>query len=78
MSAGSCQGKAAARMEVIDLLAWKPVAVDWQLMKSAWKIQDRFGFSFRDSLIVASAKASRCQWILTEDFQTARIWMDSW
>jgi predicted nucleic acid-binding protein len=64
--------KAAARMEIVDLLAWKPMAVDGQLMQLAWKIQDRFGFSFWDSLIVASAKASRCQWLLTEDFQAGQ------
>lgn len=66
------KGKAAARIEIADLLAWQPRGLDGQLMQLAWKVQDRFGFSFWDSLIVASAKASRCQWLLTEDFQTGQ------
>jgi predicted nucleic acid-binding protein len=57
------------RVEVHDLLAWRPVAVDAGLLASAWKIQDRFQLSFWDSLIVAAAKAASCKWLLTEDLQ---------
>jgi predicted nucleic acid-binding protein len=58
-----------ARSEVRDLLSWKPVAASADLMESAWTIQDRFRFSFWDSLIVAAAKAAECRYLLTEDLQ---------
>ncbi|HEX3987283.1 MAG TPA: PIN domain-containing protein [Acidobacteriaceae bacterium] len=58
-----------ARADVRDLLAWRPVTIDGPLLESAWKIQDRYRLSFWDALIVAAAKAARCQWLLTEDLQ---------
>lgn len=59
-----------ARQEVNDLLAWRPVAASGDLFASAWKIQDRFRFSFWDSLIVAAAKQANCSYLLTEDLQS--------
>lgn len=35
----------------------------------AWEVQDRFGLSFWDGLIVAAAQASGCRHLLTEDLQ---------
>jgi predicted nucleic acid-binding protein len=61
-----------ARAEVRDLIAWRPVAVDARLLESAWKVQERFQFSFWDSLIVAAAKAASCRWLLTEDSQAGQ------
>lgn len=58
-----------ARAEVRDLLTWNPVAVNSDMMESAWKLQDRFRFSFWDSLIVAAAQAAECRYLLTEDLQ---------
>jgi predicted nucleic acid-binding protein len=58
-----------AQAEVRDLLSWKPIAASAHLMESAWTIQDRFRFSFWDSLIVAAAKAAECRYLLTEDLQ---------
>jgi hypothetical protein len=43
--------------------------IDPPLLEHAWKIQDRYRFSFWDSLIVAAAKAASCRWLLTEDLQ---------
>jgi predicted nucleic acid-binding protein len=57
------------RAEVRHLLAWHPVSIDALLIERAWKIQDRFHFSFWDSLIVAAAKAASCRWLLSEDLQ---------
>jgi len=57
------------RAEVRHLLAWHPVSIDPPLLEHAWKIQDRYRFSFWDSLIVAAAKAASCRWLLTEDLQ---------
>ena len=56
-----------ARDDVMALRSWSPHAVDIDLIESAWEIQDRWGFSFWDCLIVAAAKAEGCETLLTED-----------
>lgn len=56
-----------ARADVRDLLAWRPLAVDGELVTEAWSIEDRFGFSHWDALIVAGARALGCDQLLTED-----------
>jgi predicted nucleic acid-binding protein len=58
-----------ARAEVRDLLAWRPVAVDYAILERGWKIQDRYQLSFWDALIVAAAKLLACRYLLTEDLQ---------
>jgi len=62
----------AARAEVRDLLAWHPVVLDAVLLERAWKIQDRYQFSFWDSLIVAAASTVECRYLLTEDLQAGQ------
>ena len=57
----------AARSEVRDLLAWRPVTVDGATLEHAWKIQDRYQLSYWDALIVAAAKSASCRYLLTED-----------
>jgi predicted nucleic acid-binding protein len=64
--------KGVARVEIADLLRWKPLSTDGELLRFAWRLQDRFGFSFWDSLIVAAAKASLCGFLLSEDFQSGQ------
>jgi predicted nucleic acid-binding protein len=59
----------AARAEVRDLLAWRPVVVNAGTLQESWKIQDRYRLSFWDALIVAAAKTSSCGYLLTEDLQ---------
>ncbi len=61
-----------AREEVLDLLSWQPIAVDFVLLESAWRIQDRHQLSFWDALIVAAAKATSCRYLLTEDLQNGQ------
>jgi len=58
-----------ARIDVRNLLAWQPQAVDGDLLDEAWEVQDRFGFAFWDSLIVAAARATASRYLLTEDLQ---------
>lgn len=58
-----------ARGEVEDLLDWKPVPPSAGLLEKAWHIEDRYGLSWWDSLIVAAALASDCATLLTEDLQ---------
>jgi len=61
----------SARVEILDLFAWQPVVISAEILKSSWKIQDRYGISFWDALIVAAAKSSNCSFLLSEDFQSA-------
>lgn len=58
-----------ARADVLDLAAWAPVVTDVQMVASAWTIEERFGLSFWDALIVAAAQVARCDVLLTEDMQ---------
>lgn len=62
-----------ARAEIRDLLTWQPVKIDGAVIQQAWKIQDRYRFSFWDALIVASAKAASCRYLLTEDMQNNQV-----
>jgi predicted nucleic acid-binding protein len=57
------------RKEVSDLMAWQPIALDSSVITLAWKIEDRYGISFWDALIVAAAKIAGCRYLLTEDLQ---------
>lgn len=61
-----------ARAEVRDLLAWRPVAVDAELLERGWIIQDRYQLSFWDALIVAAARVASCRYLLTEDLQAGQ------
>lgn len=56
-----------ARAEMRRFFSWRPVAMDEGLLEEAWAVEERFGLSFWDALIVASAKATRCERLLTED-----------
>ena len=56
-----------AREDVLALAAWHPIVPDMALLTAAWSVQDRWGFSFWDSLIIAAASAAACDVILTED-----------
>jgi predicted nucleic acid-binding protein len=58
-----------ARADVRDLSAWRPVRVDETVMEDAWRLEDRYGLSIWDALVVASARAAGCRHLLTEDLQ---------
>ncbi len=58
-----------ARLDIRDLLSWKPILTDAQIIEEAWRLQDRFQLVWWDSLIVAAAKSSDCRYLLSEDFQ---------
>ena len=59
----------AARQDVLDLTTWQPLAADAQVLERAWTIEDRFGLSWWDSLIVAAAQRIGAKSLLTEDLQ---------
>ena len=58
---------AEAREDVLALRAWEPPAPTLALLEAAWDEQDRWGFSYWDSLIVAAARQQGCGILLTED-----------
>jgi predicted nucleic acid-binding protein len=58
-----------ARADVRDLLAWRPVSVGTELLEAGWSVEDRFGLSCWDALIVAAARIAGCEYLLTEDLQ---------
>lgn len=57
------------RKEVSDLMTWQPIVLDSNVITRAWEIEDRYGISFWDALIVAAAKTAGCRYLLTEDLQ---------
>lgn len=61
--------RADARADIRDLLAWRPLPITGELVTEAWQIQDRFRLAFWDALIVATARASGSDQLLTEDLQ---------
>lgn len=61
--------KADARMDVELLMAWRPLVPSRSTLSKAWMLEDRFQLSWWDSLIVAAALESRCEWLLSEDMQ---------
>ncbi len=64
--------KEAARDDISALLAWRPLAPSGLILSKAWELEDRCGFSWWDSLIVASALENRCTLLLSEDLQDGR------
>ena len=62
-----------ARDDVGALRAWNPVGIDHQTIEGAWDVQDRYGYSWWDALIVAAALQSGSRYLLTEDLHTGQV-----
>ena len=60
---------ADARDDVRAFQVWSPLVTDKNVFDVAWSVQDRFGFSWWDSLVVAAAQVANCDYLLTEDLQ---------
>jgi predicted nucleic acid-binding protein len=60
---------ADAREDVASLVSWRPISVDLVAFDTAWGVEDRFGLSWWDALIVAAAQAGGCDYLLSEDLQ---------
>ncbi len=58
-----------ARLDINNLMSWNPIVVDQNVIKKGWSIQDRYGFSWWDSLIVAAAHMANCKILLSENLQ---------
>ena len=63
----------SARKEIRSLLPWRPLSVDNRVFDGAWHIQDRFGLSWWDALIVSAALVADCRYLLTEDLQDSQM-----
>jgi predicted nucleic acid-binding protein len=61
-----------ARADVRDLMAWKPIALDAQTLDGAFDVEERFGLSFWDSLIVSAARRAECVYLLSADLQSGQ------
>lgn len=61
-----------ARAAVNRLLTWQPVEVNLATIQEAWRLQDRYGLSWWDTLIVSSARLAGCDYLLTEDLQNGQ------
>ena len=65
-----------ARTTVETLAQWQPVGFGLGLIHRAWYWTDQAGTPYWDSLIVASAEAAGCAYLLSEDFQAGRKFGD--
>jgi predicted nucleic acid-binding protein len=62
-----------AREDVTALGAWSPVGIDQRTIEGAWDVEDRYGYSWWDSLIVVAAPQAGCRYLLSEDLQTGQV-----
>ena len=58
-----------ARADVRALMAWRPIQLGAAVLDGAWAVEQRYGLSFWDSLIVSAAQLANCEYLLTEDLQ---------
>jgi len=56
------------------LLTWDPQPTDAELLMRAREIEDRYGLSWWDSLIVGAAELQDCALLLTEDLQDRAVY----
>jgi predicted nucleic acid-binding protein len=59
--------------DVAALFAWRPQAIDEDLLRAARAIEQRFKLSWWDSLIVSAAHAQQCAVLLTENLQHGAV-----
>lgn len=58
-----------ARDIVRDLTVWEPVTINFDILERSWLVQQRYGISWWDALIVAAAQSCRCAALLSEDLK---------
>lgn len=52
--------------------SWRPIPASNELLERAFQVEDRFGLSLWDGLIVAAAQVAGCRYLLTEDLQDSQ------
>ena len=60
-----------AQRDVRALMHWHPHPINLAVIDRALALQGDYQLSYWDSLIVAAAKLSHCQYLLTEDQQSS-------
>jgi predicted nucleic acid-binding protein len=63
----------SARMDVKNLMAWNPIAIEKSIVENGWVIQEQYHFSWWDALIVSAAQKANCAILLSEDLQHNQI-----
>ncbi|MFT6733370.1 MAG: putative nucleic acid-binding protein [Polaribacter sp.] len=58
-----------ARADLKALSVWRPLEVSSTLIEAAWETQDKYKYSWWDSLIITSAQFLDCQYLISEDMQ---------
>ena len=61
--------KEQARADLRALAVWRPLDVSSTLIEAAWDTQDKYGYSWWDSLVITSALFLDCTYLLSEDMQ---------
>jgi len=61
------------RTDITNLLEWNPLSIDRRVIEGAWRAQDRTRLSWWDSLVVAAAELSGCDYLLSEDLQDGQV-----
>jgi predicted nucleic acid-binding protein len=64
--------RAIAQEDIRDLMIWRPILIDRQVVEQAWVAEDHFQLSWWDALIVGAARQLGCRYLLTEDLQDGR------
>jgi predicted nucleic acid-binding protein len=61
--------KEQARSDIRALAVWQPLEISTTLIEASWDIQDQYGYSWWDTLVVTSALFLDCNYLLSEDMQ---------
>lgn len=61
------------REDILALHAWRPLPVGFGTVEDAWRIEDRYGLSWWDALVVSAALEGGCGVLLTEDLQHGQV-----
>lgn len=60
--------------DIKSLIAWNPQAMDLELLHRGREIEQRYGLSWWNSLIVGAAQLQNCVLLLTEDLQDRSVY----
>ena len=63
---------AAAREDIRDLLAWRPLPFDETALEGAWSLYEDHDLPWWDAVVVATAQAGGCRFFLTADLAHGR------
>lgn len=72
-----CPGlpRADARADLVALQAWQPHSPGPGTFRCAWEVEDRYGLSWWDSLVIAAASETGAGILLSEDLQHGQTFL---